>query len=91
MKLLLAFGRLADNSQRVLAAVQRLALVSFVLGRNIGYRIMLARFELGIAAFAHADNRRWGFFGDPQPSVCHGNSLAPNACANETTPVPRNR
>ena len=88
MRPLLAFGRFADDPQRVLAAVQRLALVRFVLGRNIGSRIMLARFELSIAAFAHTDNRGRGFFDDPQSSVCHGYSLAPNTCANEMAPVP---
>jgi hypothetical protein len=59
---LFAFHRLAHDPQRVLAAVCLLALVGFILGCNIGYRIMLARFELGIAAFAHADNRGRGFF-----------------------------
>ena len=73
---LFAFGCFADDSQRVLAAVYGLALVGFILGCNIGYRIMLARFELRVAAFAHSDNRGWGFFDDPQSSVCHDASLA---------------
>ncbi len=60
----------------------------FILGCDIGHRIMLARFELGIAAFAHTDNRGRGLFDDPQSSVCHEYSLAPNACGNETAPAP---
>jgi hypothetical protein len=76
VKKLLAFGRFADDPQRVLTAVYEFTLVGFVLGCNVGYRIMLTRFELGIAAFADTDNRGWGFFDDPQSSVCHDASLA---------------
>jgi len=73
---LLAFRGFAHDPQGVLAAVYRLALVGFILGGNIGQRIMLARFELRIAAFAHTDNRGWGFFDDPQAPVRHDASLA---------------
>jgi hypothetical protein len=76
MTQLLTFRRFAHDPQRVLAAVHRLALVGFKLGGNIGSRIMLARFELSIAAFAHSDNRRRGFFNDPQTPVRHEASLA---------------
>jgi len=76
VKQLLTFGGLAHDPQRVLAAVYQFALVGFVLGCNIGSRIMLAGLELGITAFAHSDNRGWGFFDDPQSSVCHDQSLA---------------
>ena len=50
---LLTFGGFAHDPQSILAAVYGLALVGFILGCNIGQRIMLARLELGIAAFAH--------------------------------------
>ena len=40
--------------------VYGLALVGLILGRNIGSSIMLARFELGVTAFAYTDNRGRG-------------------------------
>jgi hypothetical protein len=76
---LFLFGGFAHDPQGVLAAVQRLTLVGFVLGRNIGYRIMLARFELGVAAFAHPNDRGRSLFNDPQASIRHGCSLTHSA------------
>lgn len=76
MNQLLTFRGFAHDPQRILAAVHRLALVGFVLRCNIGQRIMLARLELSVAAFAHTDNRGRGFFDDPQSSICHDASLA---------------
>jgi len=91
---LLIFRGLPHDPQSILAAVYEFALVGFVLGCNVGSRVMLARFELGVAAFAHADNRGRGFFDDPQSSVRHDVSLAHltgrrNVCGNQTAPLPK--
>ena len=79
---LLAFGGLTDDPQRVLAAVQRLTIVGVECGLNLGVRTA----KLGATAFA---NSKSGIpFHDPQFALCHEYSLAPNACVNETAPVP---
>ena len=77
--MLFAFRGFAHDPQSVLAAVHGLALVGLILGRNIGSSIMLARFELGVTAFAYTDNRGRGLFDDPQSSVGHEASLAHRA------------
>ena len=87
MKRLLAFGSFAHDPQSILAAVYRFADVILEGGRNCFPRIGL---ELGIAAFTNADHHRSRFY-DSQFSLWHDNSLAPNACANETAPVPEFR
>jgi len=69
---LFAFGRFAHNPQRVLAAVQRFALVGNEGGHNRSQGVSP---ELRIAAFADADERR-GIFNDSQFALLHGCSLA---------------
>lgn len=68
MNWLLIFRGFADNSQRVLTAVYRLALVSVELGLNV------IALELRVASFAHADGGRV-LFHDPQFALCHAPSL----------------
>ncbi len=82
MKRLLAFRSFADDSQRVLAAIQRLAIVSIKRGLNLG----VCAAKLGTTAFAYGKSGI--LFNDPQFALCHENSLARIACANETAPVP---
>jgi hypothetical protein len=84
MRPLLVFGSFADDSQSVLATVYRFADVIIEGGRNCFPRI---RLKLGIAAFTNADHHGSRFY-DSQFALCHDYSLAPNACANETAPVP---
>jgi hypothetical protein len=84
---LLVFSGFAHDSQRILAAVHRLALVGIERGKDRSQPIV---FELGIAPFTDADERR-GVFHDSHLALRHGYSLAPNACANETAPVPESR
>jgi hypothetical protein len=80
---LFAFGCLADDPQRVLAAVYGLAPVGIERSLNLG----VCPAKLGATAFAHGNGGI--LFHDPQSTLCHEYSLAPNACANETAPVPR--
>jgi hypothetical protein len=82
MKRLLAFRSFAHDPQRVLAAVQRLALVGIERSLNLGG----CAAKLGATTFAYGKSRV--LFHDPQFAPCHDYSLAPNACANETAPVP---
>lgn len=82
MKRLLAFGSFAHDPQRVLAAIQRLAIVGIECGPNLGVRSI----KLRTATFA--DAKGGILFHDPQFAFRHEYSLAPNACANETAPVP---
>ena len=82
MKRLLAFGRFADDPQGILAAVQRLAIVSVERRPNLGIRPA----KLRTTAFAYGESGI--LFDDPQFALWHENSLAANACANETAPVP---
>lgn len=79
---LLAFGRFADDPQRVLTAVQGLAIMGIELDLNLGVR----NAKLRTTAFAYSKSGL--LFHDPQFALCHEYSLAPNTCANETTPVP---
>jgi hypothetical protein len=53
---LLVFGRLAHDSQSILAAIYRFALVRIELSLKIG------TLELSIAPFADGDGRRSGFY-----------------------------
>jgi hypothetical protein len=82
MKRLFAFGCFAHDAQSILAAIQRLAVVDIERGFNLG----VCAAKLGARAFAYGKCRVLSH--DPQFALCHGNSLAPNACANETAPVP---
>ena len=82
MKRLLAFGSFAHDPQRILAAVQRLAIVGIECGLNLGIRTAKLR------ATAFADGKSGILFHDPECAFRHEYSLAPNACANETAPVP---
>jgi hypothetical protein len=91
MKRLLAFGCFAHDPQRVLAAVHRLADVITEPLANFLYGVAgktAIRLELGVAAFAYAEGRIPVISHDTQFALWHEDSLAPNACANETAPVP---
>jgi len=85
MKRLFAFGSFAHDPQGVLAAVQRLAIVGIEL------RLNLAVCTTKLRATTLADGESGILFDDPQFAFCHEYSLAPNACANETSPVPEFR
>ena len=63
------------NPQCILAAIYGLALVTMELHSNVRFWIDLARLELGVAAFADADDRGRGLLYDPQTSVRHDRSL----------------
>jgi hypothetical protein len=66
---LFIFGSFAHDSQRILTAVHRLALVGVELCLNIG------TLELSITPFAHANG--WGrLLYDPQFALWHNCSLA---------------
>lgn len=82
MKLLPVFRSFAHDSQRILAAVQRLAIVGIKRSLNLG----VCAVKLGATAFAYGKSRI--LFHDPQFALCHEDSLALNAFANETAPVP---
>jgi hypothetical protein len=79
---LLAFGRFADDSQRVLAAIQRLAGMGIESSFYLGIRTPKLR------TTTFADGESGIFLDDSQFALRHGNSLARIACANETAPVP---
>ncbi len=82
MKPLFAVGRFADDSQRILAAVQRLAIVGIERSRDLGIRAV----KLRTATFT---NGKSGILlHDSELALGHEYSLAPNACVNETAPVP---
>jgi hypothetical protein len=85
MKRLLAFRSFAHDPQRTLAAIQRLAIMSLKRVFNLG----VCAAKLGTTAFTYGESRI--LFHDPQFALCHEYSLAPNACANETAPVPNGR
>jgi hypothetical protein len=61
---LLIFGRFADDPQRILTTIYRLAFMRVELGLNI------STFELSIATFAHA-NRGSGLFHNSQLAFRH--------------------
>jgi len=90
--LLLVFGRFTNDPKCVLATVYMLALVGIKLTLNC--ILSLPQFvrvcgELRVAMFTDAE--QWNasrFLYDPKFSLWHKDSLAPNACANETAPVP---
>ena len=82
---LLILRRFADDPQRILAAVQRLAIVGIECGLNLGIRTAKLR------ATAFADGKSGILFNDSQFALRHEYSLAPNACANETAPVPEQK
>ena len=84
VKRLFAFGRFADDAQRILTAVHGLADVILEGSLNCFPRI---GFELGIAAFTNADHHGKGFY-DAEFSLRHDYSLARKSCANEMAPVP---
>jgi hypothetical protein len=88
MRKLLVFGSFAHDSQSVLTAVHRLALVLIKLPQNVGLRVQDTGLELSIAAFTNTYGWQGDDLYDPQCAFLHENSLAPNACANETAPVP---
>jgi hypothetical protein len=79
---LLAFGCFADDTDRVLAAVQRLAIVGIERCPNLG----VCTAKLGATAFAYSKRRF--MFNDSEFALRHEDSLTPNDCANETAPVP---
>lgn len=82
MSRLLVFGGFADDTQRVLATIERLVPVG--IERFVYLRFHAAK--LRVAAFA---NTKIGLSpNDSQFALRHEDSLAPNACANETAPVP---
>src|SRR6266576_4817941 len=76
MKQLLVVGRLWDDPKGVLTAVERLALVGIKLCGNVSVGIRSARFELCVTALTDANDRRWGYFHDPQFALVHDCSLA---------------
>jgi hypothetical protein len=79
MKQLFAFGRLADDSQSVLTAIQQLALVGIELPLDGRLCIPTGRFsgELGIAAFADSEHRNIpDSLYDPKIALGHVQSLA---------------
>ena len=84
MRQSLVFGSLAHDAKGVLTAVYGFTDMILEGSLNCFPRIGL---KLGIAAFTNSDHQRKGFY-DSQLALGHGNSLALNACANETAPVP---
>lgn len=72
MKGLLAFRGLPHDAQRILAAINGLALVGIELRLNISI------LELSVAPFTDADSRR-AFLYDPQFALLHDCSLAHQA------------
>ena len=66
---LFVFRGFAHDSQRVLAAIYRLAFV------RVELRLHVRPFELSIAPFAYADGWRSSLH-DPQVALCHNPSLA---------------
>ena len=91
MKRLLVLGGFAHDPQRILAAVQGLAdvRVELLLNGRLGIAHVGVARELSIAAFADSEYRSVpNLFHDSQIALRHEYSLAPNACANETAPVP---
>jgi hypothetical protein len=79
---LLIFGSFAYDPQGVLAAVDRLAIVSIECGLNRGIRPA----KLRTATFT--DGKGGIPFHDSEFALWHEDSLAPNACVNEKSPVP---
>src|SRR6266436_2356892 len=92
MKQLLVVGRLGDDPKGVLTAVERLALVGIKLCGNVSLGIRGARLELCVTALTEANDRRWGYFHDPQFALVHDCSLAHrhggrDACGNQAAPL----
>ncbi len=90
---LFVFGRFADDSQGVLAAVEWLTGVGVKLFCNVHLPCWTANTARGLKRRVTPDTNA------QQCAVCvmldysqlafrHENSLAPNACANEMAPVP---
>jgi len=78
VKRLLAFCGFAHNSQRVLVAVSRCALVGGKCNPDLYFCFVLrnlVRFKLGTAAPANSDSWQWGFR-DSQLALLHDQSLA---------------
>ena len=73
---LFVFCGLAHDSQGVLTAIHRLALMSIKLRPNIGAWRGKVGLELSIAPFTYADGWKWGFLYDPQFALLHDCSLA---------------
>jgi hypothetical protein len=91
MRQLLAFGGLAHDPQRVLATIQRLAFVTGEKRLNLPLRWLFfcqLRFKLAVACFAYSVNETGDTSYNTQLSLWHTASLAPNACENETAPLP---
>src|ERR1700723_986089 len=82
LNLLFVFCSFADDAQRVLAAIKRLA----IMGIERSLKLGVCTAKLGATPFT--DSKGGIPFHDPQFALCHEDSLAPNACANETAPVP---
>lgn len=76
---LFVFGRFFHDSQRVLAGVSQLALVTIKSGVD---RMFRCAFELRIATFAHAHHWR-SLFHDSQAAFWHESSLAQSLGAEE--------
>jgi hypothetical protein len=88
---LLVFGGFADDSQSVLAAIERLAFVSIELSSDCLLSLFPLRRispELRIAKLAYSNKGR-GLGYDPKLAFRHDYSLAPNICENEMAPVPK--
>ncbi len=79
---LFIFGRFANDPQSILTAVERLANMGIERGPNLGVRTAKLR------TTPFADGKSGVAAHDPKFSFRHENSLAPNASANETAPVP---
>jgi len=103
MRQLLAFGRFADDSQGILAAVQRLANMSIKLRVDRLHRIFYGELfpardlELLVATEANPQVRSAPYpFHNSQFSFWHASIIScpfkavssVHACANETAPVP---
>jgi hypothetical protein len=83
---LLVLGCFAHDSQRILAAVYRLALVGVKLLCDVdNLRLRTVGFELSITPFTDADGRGWRCPYHSQVSVRHNRSLTHSAKA--STPV----
>ena len=73
---LLVLGSLADYPQGILTAVYRIAFVGIKLCGNVSLGIRGGRLELCVTALTEANDRRWGYFHDPQFALVHDCSLA---------------
>jgi hypothetical protein len=76
---LLVFGRLAHDSEGILAAIYRLALVARKQHAKLPFGLLFVGqigLKLFIAGFADANHGRRVAFYDPKFSLCHDHSLA---------------